>query len=100
MLLVLCVGLCGLPTAWYKFNKLLLLLCVLIANQEYCNLKIMMVVTWLYVVYVLWISCIISEMGTGFITVWFHYSSNVKLIRGMESGTILKELVYVFVLKN
>jgi hypothetical protein len=42
----------------------------------------------------------VSEMGMGFITIWFHYNSNVKLIRGMESGTILKELVSVFVLKN
>jgi hypothetical protein len=58
------------------------------------------VLTWLSVVYVLWISCIVSEMGTGFITIWFHYNLIVKLIRGMESGTILKELVSVFDLRK
>jgi hypothetical protein len=62
--------------------------------------KIVIVVTWLSVVYVLWISCIVSEMGTGFITIWFHYKLIVKLIRGMESGTILKELVSVFDLRR
>jgi hypothetical protein len=36
----------------------------------------------------------------GFITVWFHYNLIVKLIREMESGTILKELVSVFDLKR
>jgi hypothetical protein len=41
-----------------------------------------------------------SEMGTGFITVWFHCNLIVKLIRGMESGTILKELVSVFDLRK
>jgi hypothetical protein len=41
-----------------------------------------------------------SEMGTGFITVWFHCNLIVKLIGEMESGTILKELVSVFVLKK
>ena len=62
--------------------------------------KIVIVVTWLYVVYVLWISCIVLEMGTGFITVWFHYNLNVKLIKRMESSTLFKELVSVFDLKN
>jgi hypothetical protein len=40
------------------------------------------------------------EMGTDSITVWSHCNLIVKLIRGMESGTILKELVFVFDLKN
>jgi hypothetical protein len=62
--------------------------------------KTVIFVTWLSTVYVLWISCIVSEMGMGFITVWFHYNLNVKLIKGMESGTIFKELVSVFDLKN
>jgi hypothetical protein len=41
-----------------------------------------------------------SEMGIGSITVWFHCNSIVKLIRGMESSTILKELVSVFDLRK
>jgi hypothetical protein len=66
---------------------------------------VLIVVTWLSTVYVLWISCIVSfdspsEMGTSFITVWFHCNLIVKLIRGMESGTILKELVSVFDLRK
>jgi hypothetical protein len=39
-------------------------------------------------------------MGMGFITVWFHYKLIVKLIRGMELGMILKELVSVFDLRK
>jgi hypothetical protein len=58
------------------------------------------VVTWLSVVYVLWILCIVSEMGIGFIKGGFHYNLIVKLIRGMELGTILKELVFVFDLRK
>jgi hypothetical protein len=41
-----------------------------------------------------------SEMGTGFIIVWFHCNLIVKLVRGMESGTFLKELVSVFDLRK
>jgi len=39
-------------------------------------------------------------MGTGFITVWFHCNLIVKMIRGMESGMILKELMSVFDLRK
>jgi hypothetical protein len=39
-------------------------------------------------------------MGMSFITKWFHYNLNVRLIKGMESGTIFKELVSLFDLKN
>jgi hypothetical protein len=62
-------------------------------------------VTWLSVVYVYGYRASYrliapSEMGTGSITVWFHCNLIVKLIRGMESGTILKELVSVFDLRK
>jgi len=62
--------------------------------------KIMIVVTWLYVVYVLWILCIILEMVMGSIIVLIHCNLIVKLNWGMESGTILKDLVSVFDLKD
>jgi hypothetical protein len=39
-------------------------------------------------------------MGIGFIKEGFHYNLIVKLIRGMELGTILKELVFVFDLRK
>jgi hypothetical protein len=69
-------------------------------QSELLQFKIVIVVAWLSTVYVLWISCIISEMGMGFIIVWSHYKLIVKLIRGMESGTILKEFVSVFGLRR
>jgi hypothetical protein len=37
-----------------------------------------------------------SEMGMGFIIVCFHCNLIVKLVRGMESGKFLKELVSIF----
>jgi hypothetical protein len=58
------------------------------------------VVAWLCGVYVLWILCIILEMGTSFIIVWFHYKLIIKVIRGMESSPILEELVFVFDLRK
>jgi hypothetical protein len=41
-----------------------------------------------------------SEMGMSFMIVWFYYNLIVKLVRGMESGTFLKELVSVFDLRK
>jgi hypothetical protein len=41
-----------------------------------------------------------SEMGMSSIIVWFHCNLIIKLIRGMELGTILKELVSMFDLRK
>jgi hypothetical protein len=41
-----------------------------------------------------------SDMGTGFVKVWFHCNLIDKLVRGMKSGTFLKELVSVFDLRK
>jgi hypothetical protein len=60
--------------------------------------KIMIVVTCLSTVYDYGYRLVTpSEMGTGFITIWFDCNLIIKLIRGMESGTIF---LYVFYLRK
>jgi len=51
--------------------------------------KIVIVETWLSTVYI-YRYCLItpSNMGTSFITVWFHCNLIIKLIREMESSMI------------
>jgi hypothetical protein len=51
--------------------------------------KIVIAVTWLYIVYDYGYRLVTpSEMGMGFIIVWFHCNLIIKLIRGMEYGTV------------